>query len=80
MRVYHVHVHSLRLASGEEALVARVVTLQGRVGYGFSLRLEATEARHMAERDAGVRNDVAPSVPVPPEIGDAFRSIPWLPA
>jgi len=52
---HHVHVHSLRLATGEEALVARVVAGDGRVGYGFSLRLDATEARHMAEWAAGVR-------------------------
>ena len=50
-----VHVQSLRLASGEEALVARVVAKSGRVGYGFSFRLDATEARHMAEWHAGVR-------------------------
>ncbi len=50
-----VHVQSLRLASGEEALVARVVAKSGRVGYGFSFRLDATEARHMAEWNAGVR-------------------------
>ena len=50
-----VHVQSFRLASGEEALVARVVTKGGRVGYGFSFRLDATEARHMAEWNAGVR-------------------------
>ena len=50
-----VHVQSLRLASGEEALVARVVAKTGRVGYGFSFRLDATEARHMAEWNAGVR-------------------------
>ena len=47
--------HSLRLATGEEALVARVIAPGGRIGYGFSLRLDATEARHMAEWAAGVR-------------------------
>ena len=52
---HHVHVHSLRLATGEEALVARVIAPGGRIGYGFSLRLDATEARHMAEWAAGVR-------------------------
>ena len=52
---YHVHVHAMRFATGEEALVARVVTPGGRIGYGFSLRLDATEARHMAEWAAGVR-------------------------
>lgn len=54
-RSHHVHVHSMRLATGEEALIARVLTPEGRVGYGFSFRLDATEARHMAEWAAGVR-------------------------
>jgi hypothetical protein len=45
----------MRLATGEEALVAKVVAADGRVGYGFSFRLDATEARHMAEWAAGVR-------------------------
>ena len=35
------HVHSMRLASGAEALVARVVTTAGVAGYGFSLGDEA---------------------------------------
>jgi hypothetical protein len=48
-------VQSLRLATGEEALVARVLTKEGKVGYGFSFRLDATEARHMAEWAAGER-------------------------
>jgi hypothetical protein len=55
MKAYHVHVHSIRLATGEEALIARVVAPDGRLGYGFSFRLDATEARHMAEWAAGVR-------------------------
>jgi hypothetical protein len=54
---HHVHVHSLRLATGEEALIARVVAPDGRIGFGFSLRLDATEARHMAEWAAGVRDE-----------------------
>jgi len=45
----------MRIATGEEALVARVVADGGKVGYGFSFRLDATEARHMAEWAAGVR-------------------------
>ena len=45
----------MRLATGEEALIARVVAPGGRTGYGFSFRLDATEARHMAEWAAGVR-------------------------
>jgi hypothetical protein len=44
----------MRLATGEEVLVARAVA-DGRAGYGFSFRLDATEARHMAEWAAGVR-------------------------
>lgn len=57
---HHVHVHSMRLATGEEALIARVLTPQGRVGYGFSFRQDATEARHMAEWAAGVRAERPP--------------------
>ena len=45
----------MRLASGQEALVARVVTKDGKTGYGFSFRLDAAEARHMAEWHAGAR-------------------------
>src|SRR5689334_25000106 len=54
-KAHFVHVHSMRLATGEEALIARVLAPGGRVGYGFSFRLDATEARHMAEWAAGVR-------------------------
>lgn len=45
----------MRVAGGEEVLVARVLAEDGRIGYGFSFRLDATEARHMAEYHAGVR-------------------------
>jgi hypothetical protein len=55
VKPHFVHVHSMRLATGEEALIARVVAPDGRVGYGFSFRLDATEARHMAEWAAGAR-------------------------
>ena len=55
MRAAFIHVHSMRIASGEEVLVARVLAENGAVGFGFSFRLEATEARHMAEWAAGVR-------------------------
>jgi hypothetical protein len=51
------HVHSLRIASGEEILLARVIADDGRIGLGFSFRLDATEARHMAEWAAGVRQE-----------------------
>ena len=57
---HSVHVHSLRLATGEEALIARVISPDGRTGYGFSFRLDATEARHMAEWAAGVRAERPP--------------------
>lgn len=42
----------MRLTSGAEALVARVVTTDGVAGYGFSLGPEATPARDMAQWDA----------------------------
>ena len=45
----------MRLTTGEEVLVARVVAPDGRVGFGFSFRADATAARHMAEWNAGVR-------------------------
>ena len=47
----------MRLASGHEVLVARVLTKDGKVGYGFSFRLDAAEARHMAEWHAGAREE-----------------------
>ena len=53
----YVHVHSMRLQTGQEALVARVLTRDGKAGYGFSLRLDAAEARQMAEWDAGTRTE-----------------------
>ena len=51
---------SLRIATGEEVLVARVESKEGKVGFGFSFRLDATEARHMAEWAAGVRGERPP--------------------
>jgi hypothetical protein len=52
-----IHVHSMRIASGEEVLVARALTTDGKVGFGFTFRLDAAEARHMAEWHAGVRKE-----------------------
>ena len=78
--VRFVHIHSIRLANGEEVLLARALAADGKVGYGFSLTLDATEARHMAERNAGVRQDGVPAVPVPAEIEALFPSVQWLPA
>ena len=48
----HIHVHSLRLRNGAEALVARVMTADGVPGFGFSLGPEALPARDMAAWDA----------------------------
>lgn len=47
----------MRLQSGHEALVARVLTRDGKTGFGFSFRLDAAEARQMAEWHAGVRDE-----------------------
>ena len=52
-----IHVHAIRGASGAEILIARVLAADGRIGLGFSFRLDATEARHMAEWAAGVRHE-----------------------
>ena len=51
----HIHVHALRLASGAEALVARVLTVDGVAGFGFSFGPEAFPARDMAAWDAAAR-------------------------
>jgi len=84
----------MRIASGEEVLVARVLAENGKVGYGFSFRLESTEARHMAEWHAGVRRQRPGYQPVLGhpweksllggeeidwEIEPAFTAIRWLP-
>jgi L-alanine-DL-glutamate epimerase-like enolase superfamily enzyme len=50
--IAHTHVHSLRLASGAEALVARVLAADGTAGFGFTLNLDAVVARDMAAWDA----------------------------
>lgn len=54
--IAHTHVHSLRILSGAEALVARVLTTQGVAGYGFTLSLDAAAARDMAAWDALARS------------------------
>ena len=71
----------MRLASGQEVLVARVLPAEGEAGFGFSLRLDATEARHMAEWAAGARPE-KPSIE--PALGHAWETaylsgavIPW---
>jgi hypothetical protein len=87
------HVHSIRLRSGHEALVARVLTKDGKTGFGFSLRLDASEARHMAEWHAGVRGEPPKIEPVlahpwetayiageaiPWNVEPAFAAVKWL--
>lgn len=85
----------MRLASGHEALVARVLTKDGKTGYGFSFRLDAEEARHMAEWHAGVRAEkprLEPALahrwetayvagePIPWDAEPGFASLKWLSA
>ena len=75
-----VHTCSIRLAAGQEALVTRVLRGDGKAFFGFSFRLDATEARHMALHAAGLgeRPDYQPVLGHPWE--DALLSdqtIPW---
>ena len=58
--IAQIHVHSLRLRSGAEALVARVMTADGVAGFGFSLGSEALPARDMAAWDALGRSRSTP--------------------
>ena len=50
--IRHTHVHSLRIGSGAEALVARVLAADGTAGFGFTLNMDAGVARDMAAWDA----------------------------
>ena len=89
-----IHTHSVRLASGHEALVTRVRCSDGRTGFGFSLQLDATLARHMAMYEAGLRDErphITPVMahpwetawvanePVPWNFEPAFSTLAWLP-
>jgi L-alanine-DL-glutamate epimerase-like enolase superfamily enzyme len=58
--IAQIHVHSLRLRNGAEALVARVMTADGVPGFGFSLGSEAFPARDMAAWDALARSRNVP--------------------
>jgi len=53
-------VHSLRLASGAEALAARVLLADGMAGFGFTLNMDAGMARDMAAWDALGRSRAVP--------------------
>jgi hypothetical protein len=89
-----IHTQSMRLASGQEALVTRVMDDHGRAGLGFSLRLDASEARHMALYEVGLwpeRPRIEPVLghpwetawvagrPVPWDFEPAFARLEWLP-
>jgi hypothetical protein len=89
-----IHTQSMRLGSGQEALVTRVLAGDGRTGFGFSLRLDATESRHMAMYEVGLwpeRPRIEPVLahpwetawianrPVPWEFESAFSRLEWLP-
>jgi len=65
MESSYIHIHSIRGASGDEILIARVLAPDGRIGFGFSFRLDATAARHMAEWHAGVRQERPRYQPAP---------------
>ena len=68
--IAHTHVHSLRIASGAEALVARVLAADGTAGFGFTLNLDAGVARDMAAWDALAR---AKRVPLHGLLGGTYR-------
>ena len=68
--IAHTHVQSLRVASGAEALVARVLAAGGTAGFGFTLNLDAGVARDMAAWDALAR---AKEVPLYGLLGGAYR-------
>ena len=93
-RASFIHTQSMRFASGHEALVTRVLAEDGRTGFGFSLQLDATQARHMALHAAGLRAErphVMPvmahpwetawisNLPVPWEVEPGFSRLDWLP-
>ena len=61
----------MRVASGAEALVARVLAQDGTAGYGFTLNQDAGVARDMAAWDALGR---AKDVPLQSLLGGSFRS------
>jgi len=68
--IAHTHVHSVRIASGAEALVARVLAAGGTAGFGFTLNLDAGVARDMAAWDALGRSK---GVPLFGLLGGSYR-------
>jgi L-alanine-DL-glutamate epimerase-like enolase superfamily enzyme len=69
--IAHTHVHSMRVASGAEALVARVRTADGKEGFGFTLNEDAAVARDMAAWDALGRSK---GVPLHSLLGGTYRA------
>ena len=69
-----IHTRSVRLADGAEALLTRVVD-DGRIGYGFSLQLDATASRHMAEGNVGAVGKQ--KRPLPPELEKMAATVQW---
>ena len=68
--IAHTHVHSIRIASGAEALAARVLLADGTAGYGFTLNDDAGMARDMAAWDALGRGK---GVPLHAVLGGSHR-------
>ena len=68
--IAHTHVHSLRVASSAEALVARVLTTDGTAGFGLTFNLDAGVARDMAAWDALAQ---AKGVPLYGLLGGSYR-------
>jgi len=71
----------MRLVSGHEALVTRVLNDDGATGFGFSLQLDATQARHMALYEVGLwpeRPQITPVIAHPWETAwEAREPVPW---
>jgi L-alanine-DL-glutamate epimerase-like enolase superfamily enzyme len=68
--IAYTHVHSMRVASGAEALAARVLLADGTAGFGFTLNMDAGVARDMAAWDALARSR---AVPLHALLGGSYR-------
>lgn len=67
-RILHSHAHSIRLASGAEALVVRMRFEGGATGFGFTFTEDLAAARAMARwlaapGDAATRRDLLATAP-----------------
>jgi L-alanine-DL-glutamate epimerase-like enolase superfamily enzyme len=68
--IAYTHVHSMRTASGAEALAARVLLADGTAGFGFTLNMDAGMARDMAAWDALGRSK---GLPLHSLLGGTYR-------